>query len=101
REGFADVSFRLGGRQGAKAIVVAVLFPIAIGLISYGIAWTAGLAHFSPQPDALAAWLVGDSTPPIVVFVINLALAPRSWPSSAPAWPQEKRSAGAGTCSPG
>src|SRR5215813_12972869 len=34
-----------------------------------------GLAHFSPQPDALAAWLVGDSTPPILVFVINLALA--------------------------
>ena len=75
REGFADVSFRLGGRQGAKAIVIAVLFPIVIGLISYGIAWTVGLAHFSPRPDALAAGFVGDSTPPIVVFVINLALA--------------------------
>ncbi|HEY7662158.1 MAG TPA: type II CAAX endopeptidase family protein [Xanthobacteraceae bacterium] len=75
REGLADVSFRLGGRQGAKAIVLAVLFPIAIGLISYGIAWSAGLAHFSPQPDALAAGLVEDSTPPTVVFAINLALA--------------------------
>jgi len=75
REGFADVSFRLGGRQGAKGIVIAVLFPIVIGLISYGIAWTVGLAHFRPQPDALAARFVGDSTPPIVVFVINLALA--------------------------
>ena len=75
REGFADVSFRLGGRQGAKAIVIAVLFPIVIGLISYGIAWTVGLAHFSPRPDALAAGFVGDSAPPIVVFVINLALA--------------------------
>ena len=75
REGFADVSFRLGGRRGARAILIAVLFPIVIGLISYGTAWTFGLAHFSPQPDALAAWFVGDSTPPIVVFVINLALA--------------------------
>jgi hypothetical protein len=75
REGFADVSFRLGGRRGARAIVIAVLFPIVIGLISYGIAWTLGLAHFRPQPDALAARFVGDSTPPIVVFVINLALA--------------------------
>ena len=75
REGFADVSFRLGGRRGAKAIVIAVLFPIVIGLISYGIAWTVGLAHFSPRPDALAAGFVGDSAPPIVVFVINLALA--------------------------
>jgi hypothetical protein len=62
REGFADVSFRLDG-QGAKAIVVTVLFPIAIGLVSYGLAWTTGLAHFSPQPDALATWLVGDSNP--------------------------------------
>jgi pimeloyl-ACP methyl ester carboxylesterase len=69
------MSFRLGGRRGARAILIAVLFPIVVGLISYGIAWTVGLAHFSPQPDALAAWFVGDSTPPIVVFVINLALA--------------------------
>jgi hypothetical protein len=36
REGFADVSFRLGGRRRWKAIGLALIFPIAIGLIAYG-----------------------------------------------------------------
>jgi membrane protease YdiL (CAAX protease family) len=75
REGFADVSFRLGGRRGAKAVVIAVLFPIVIGLIAYGIAWTVGLAHFKPQPDTLSARFVGDAAPPILIFAINLAFA--------------------------
>ena len=75
REGFADVSFRLGGRRGVKAVGIALLFPIVIGLISYGIAWTVGLVHFTPQPDTFSARFVGDSTPPMLVFVINLALA--------------------------
>jgi uncharacterized protein len=75
REGFADVSFRVGGRQGLKAIGIALLFPIVIGLIAYGIAWTSGLVGFMPQADAWSSRFVGDSTPPILVFVINLALA--------------------------
>jgi uncharacterized protein len=75
REGFADVSFRVGGRLGLKAIGIALLFPIVIGLIAYGIAWTSGLVGFMPKPDAWSSRFVGDSTPPILVFVINLALA--------------------------
>jgi membrane protease YdiL (CAAX protease family) len=75
REGFADVSFRLGGRRGSKAIMLAVIFPTVVGLISYGIAWTTGLVHFSPHPIGLAARFVGSSTPPVVVFMVNLALA--------------------------
>ncbi len=75
REGFGDVSFRLGGRLGVKAIGIALLFPIVIGLIAYGIAWSVGLVQFMPQPDKLSARFVGDATPPILVFVINLALA--------------------------
>ena len=59
REGFADVSFRVGGSRGWKAIVLALMFPIVIGLISYGIAWTTGLVGFDPQPIALAARFVG------------------------------------------
>ena len=31
--------------------------------------------HFSPEPIALAAPFIGDSTPPELVFVINLAVA--------------------------
>src|SRR3954468_23336079 len=55
REGFADVSFRLGGRRGWKAIGLALIFPIVIGLISYGIAWMTGLVSFSPEPLGLVA----------------------------------------------
>lgn len=50
REGFADVSFRLGGRRGWKAIGLSLVFPVVIGLIAYGIAWTAGLAGFELPP---------------------------------------------------
>jgi len=31
KEGFSDVSFRFGGRRGAKAIVQALIFPLLIG----------------------------------------------------------------------
>src|SRR5262249_8769073 len=54
REGFADVSFRLGGRRGWKALGLALIFPIVLGLIAYGIAWTTGLVQFSPRPIGLA-----------------------------------------------
>ena len=75
REGFADVSFRLGGRRGWKAIGLALIFPIVLGLIAYGIAWTTGLVQFSPEPIGLVAPYVGDNASPAVVFVINLAVA--------------------------
>src|SRR5438046_8244 len=39
-DGFGDVSFRLGGRRGSKAIGLALIFPVVIGLIAYGIAWS-------------------------------------------------------------
>ena len=34
REGFADVSFRFGGRRTWKMILLAVIFPIVIGLVA-------------------------------------------------------------------
>jgi membrane protease YdiL (CAAX protease family) len=75
REGFADVSFRIDGSRGWKAIVLALIFPIVVGLMSYGIAWTTGLVHFNPQPIALAARFVGNTASPLVVFMTNLAIA--------------------------
>ena len=75
REGFADVSFRLGGRRGWKAIGLALIFPIVFGLIVYGIAWTTGLVQFSPEPLGLVAPYVGDNASPAMVFVVNLAVA--------------------------
>jgi membrane protease YdiL (CAAX protease family) len=75
REGFSDVSFRIGGRKGWKAIGFALIFPIVVGLIAYGIAWTTGLVQFSPKPISLAAPLIGDSRHPVLVLMVNIAVA--------------------------
>src|SRR5215216_6074798 len=43
REGFADVSFRFGGRRTWVAIMLVILLPDAVGLVAYGLAWATGL----------------------------------------------------------
>lgn len=75
REGFADVSFRVGGRRGWQAILVAVVFPIVIGLTVYGIAWMTGLARFDPRPGGLTAQLAADSASPVAAFLVMLTVA--------------------------
>ena len=72
-EGFADVSFRVGGRRGWKAIAVAVVFPVVIGLPVYGIAWMTGLARFAPRPAGVTAQLASAS--PVAAFLVMLAVA--------------------------
>ena len=101
REGFADVSFRFGGRRTWKYLLLAPIFPIVIGLIAYAIAWTSGLARFAPQPLVLVAPLVGDSASPSRSSWSRLLWRPPSGPSSSFPMPPGKRSAGAGTCSRG
>ena len=68
-EGFSDVSFRLGGRRGLGAVGIALVFPVAIGLVAYGIAWTTGLAGFDARPSSgmVVSFAVG--------LVIGLVLA--------------------------
>lgn len=48
REGFGDVSFRLGGRRSMQAILLALLLPILVRVIAYGVAWATGLAELTP-----------------------------------------------------
>ncbi|MEZ4710104.1 MAG: CPBP family intramembrane glutamic endopeptidase [Caldilineaceae bacterium] len=47
-EGFGDVSFRVGGRRGVQAILLALILPVIVGLVAYGVAWSVGLAEFTP-----------------------------------------------------
>src|SRR4051794_29137067 len=75
REGFADVSFRIGGRRGWQAIGAALIFPTILGLIAYGFAWMMGLAQFKPKLVQFATAYVGDTSSPIITFLINLAVA--------------------------
>ena len=70
REGFADVSFRFGGRAGLRASAVVVAFPIVVGAVAYGIAWATGLATFEARPIAM----LGEGSPPAARFALRLAL---------------------------
>ena len=81
REGFADVSFRFGGRPGWKYMGSALVFPMIIALVAYGTAWVTGLAQFDPQPSAgIGARLASDiASSPLLVFVIMLALSTLLW----------------------
>lgn len=69
KEGFSDVSFRLGGRRGRNAVLQALVLPVLIGLVAYGIAWTTGLVGFGPPP--LGGWVAAIA----VLLVLNLVLA--------------------------
>ena len=76
REGFADVSFRFGGRRTWKMILLALAFPIIVGLVAYGVAWATGLARFDPQSEAglFASFTDEITSSPAMVFVITLIL---------------------------
>lgn len=46
REGFADVSFRLGSVKVWKGIGLGLLIPMLIYGVTYSIAWMSGIALF-------------------------------------------------------
>lgn len=75
REGIADVSFSIGKRKIGKAILLALLFPLVIGLVSYGIAWMIGVVPFHPKPIELISPYVPSSTSPFVILLLNLIVA--------------------------
>jgi uncharacterized protein len=54
-----------------RAMGLALVFPIVIGMIAYGIAWTTGVVQFSPKPINLVAPYVAETASPVVTFVIN------------------------------
>jgi membrane protease YdiL (CAAX protease family) len=48
REGFKDVSFSLRGRHVRRMLLLGWTWPLAVGLVAYGLAWTSGLDGFAP-----------------------------------------------------
>ena len=57
REGFADVSFRLGGRRALPWYALAVLLPLAVGSLAYGVAAATGLIGMTGGGGAVIASL--------------------------------------------
>ena len=78
REGFGDLSLRLGGRRGARALFVAAAYPLLVGAIAYSIAWGAHLAAFEPPTEdmafALPRWMVPLTGSPAARFAKSLAI---------------------------
>lgn len=52
REGFGDISLKIGGRPGWQLVGLAWVYPIPIGIAAYGVAWMSGLTSFSSPPLA-------------------------------------------------
>jgi len=48
REGFGDISLRFSGSKSLGAMCLAWIYPMIVGFLAYGIAWTSGLAEFRP-----------------------------------------------------
>lgn len=71
REGFSDVSFRLGGRPALRASAVVIAFPIVVGALAYGLAWSTGLATFEARPLGM----FGEQSHPAARFAFRFALA--------------------------
>jgi CAAX protease family protein len=77
REGWSDLSFRIGGATGVRALLYAVGFPLGVGALAYGVAWSTGLATFSPMTEdylVLPMWPVELSGSPGGVFAQHLGL---------------------------
>ncbi|WP_433028517.1 CPBP family glutamic-type intramembrane protease [Actinomycetospora sp. CA-053990] len=55
REGFGDVSFRLGGRRSLPWYGLALVLPIVVGAVAYGIGWATGLVGFVGTVGSLTA----------------------------------------------
>ncbi|MGL5809648.1 MAG: CPBP family intramembrane glutamic endopeptidase [Nocardioides sp.] len=77
REGFADVSWRLGGRRTWRAFGIALVAPVVIAGLTYGLAWSTGLAEFDPlgaeNPFGGAPVTIGGSS--AASFLAQVAVA--------------------------
>lgn len=74
REGFGDVSWRLG-RERARSYLTAWLFPVVVGALAYGLAWSTGLAVLE-APATSSLGLAGMAPLPRLAITIVVALLP-------------------------
>ncbi|HXV91980.1 MAG TPA: CPBP family intramembrane glutamic endopeptidase [Pseudonocardia sp.] len=73
REGWADVSFRIGGRRGRRGLLLAWLVPFAIQLPVYAIVWATGLAGLDPSAGPLAG-LAPEGTPVWLALLLQVVI---------------------------
>lgn len=81
REGIEDISLRLRGEWVARAMLIGWLYPVACGLLTYGITWSAGFTRFawtslgppygSWGPENILGISIGG-IPPLAGFMLRL-----------------------------
>lgn len=71
REGFADVSFRLGGWGSLGGLVLGLALPLLVGPLAYSAAYLGGLARLAPPELPLLPSAAG----PVAHLVALLLLA--------------------------
>ncbi|HLZ61377.1 MAG TPA: CPBP family intramembrane glutamic endopeptidase [Ktedonosporobacter sp.] len=74
RCGFSDVSFRFGGKRTLYAVLLALLFPLVVATIAYGMAWILGLAQFSVSTHVIPKPLPNPADP-VVRFLWTVFLS--------------------------
>jgi uncharacterized protein len=79
REGIRDVSFRLGGIRTLAFVAAAFVFPLVVGFIAYGIAWTTGLATFTSPPRGFPTQLLLAATIGAAVSAVSAAGEEIGW----------------------
>ena len=94
REGFGDVSFRVGGRRGVQGMLLALVQPVIVGGIAYGFAWSVGLAEFAPPASTAYPAVQGAVARFGLLFLAALSVNFVS--NSSAAW--AKRSVGVAIC---
>lgn len=70
REGFADVSFRLGGGRSLRALLLGLAVPLLVGSLAYGTAYLTGLARLAPP----ALLPIESSVGPLANLTLWIAL---------------------------
>jgi membrane protease YdiL (CAAX protease family) len=75
KEGFADISLRFGGRKSGWPIFLAWGYPIAVGVLAYGLAWVSGLAEFQrPLPPRSHLYMDSAAANLLVSFLFTATL---------------------------
>ncbi|MFB8275315.1 CPBP family glutamic-type intramembrane protease [Nocardia colli] len=57
REGFGDISLRLGGRRTWWALLIGLGYPVGVAAAAYGVGWASGLAQFITPSGASTGWV--------------------------------------------
>jgi membrane protease YdiL (CAAX protease family) len=74
REGFEDVSFRVGGRRGVQGMLLALVQPVIVGVVAYGFAWSVGLAEFVPPASTAYPAVQGAVAPFGLLFLAEMSV---------------------------